>query len=140
MIERFAVKAEDVAGIAARDPRAGPGAASVHDVVAGIIASVREGGHAALIAHERRFGGGDGAACACATDELRAALAALDPDVRAGLELARANVARVARGWLGRGSDIELEQGHRVRLRELPVAPRGHLRARAAAIPTRPRS
>jgi histidinol dehydrogenase len=120
VIERFAVQAEDVAGIATRVRELVPEAASVHDIVAGIIASVREGGHPALIAHERRFGGG-AVPLRVPDDELRAALAALDPEVRAGLELARANVARVAAGWLGHDSDVTLEQGHRVRLRELPV-------------------
>jgi histidinol dehydrogenase len=120
VIDRFAVKAQDVPGIARRIRELVREPASVHDVVAGIIASVREGGHAALIAHERRFGGGD-LPVRVGADELAAALAALDPAVRAGLELARANVACVAEGWLGRGSDIELEQGHRIRLRELPV-------------------
>ena len=47
---------------------------------------------------------------------------ALDPAVRAGLELARANVGRVAEAGLGEDRDVELPQGQRIRLRELPVA------------------
>jgi histidinol dehydrogenase len=53
--------------------------------------------------------------------ELDAALAALDPAVRAGLELARDNVGRVAASGLGEDRDVELPQGQRIRLRELPV-------------------
>ena len=127
MIERFAVQAEDVAGIATRVRELVPEAASVHDIVAGIIASVREGGHPALIAHERRFGGGT-VPLRVPDDELRAALAALDPEVRAGLELARANVARVA----ARLARARLRRRARAGAPRPPAraarAPRGHLR------------
>ncbi len=120
MIDRFAIVADDAAAMAARVRTLVPEPAAVHDVVAGIIASVREGGHPALIAHERRFGGAE-APLRVPAEELSAALAALDPDVRAGLELARTNVRRVAEVWLGRDTEVALDQGHRVRVRELPV-------------------
>ena len=120
MIDRFGIVADDAAAMAARVRTLVPEPAAVHDVVAGIIASVREGGHPALIAHERRFGGAE-APLRVPDEELSAALAALDPDVRAGLELARVNVRRVAEAWLARDTDVELDQGHRVRVRELPV-------------------
>ena len=120
MIDRFAIVADDAAAMAARVRTLVPEPAAVHDVVAGIIASVREGGHPALIAHERRFGGAE-APLRVPAEELSAALAALDPDVRAGLELARANVRRVAEAWLARDTEVALDQGHRVRVRELPV-------------------
>jgi histidinol dehydrogenase len=54
--------------------------------------------------------------------ELTAAAAGLAPEVRAGLEVAIANVARV--GWAGaprEDHEIPLSQGHRVLLRQLPV-------------------
>ena len=120
MLERLAVAAADAEAIAAHVRGYVPAAASVADRVAGIVESIREGGDAALLAHERRFGGGD-ASIRVPPGELDAALAALDPAVRAGLELARDNVGRVAASGLGEDRDVELPQGQRIRLRELPV-------------------
>jgi histidinol dehydrogenase len=57
-----------------------------------------------------------------APDALAAALDALDPAVRAGLELAIANVSAVAAAGLDAESRVVLEQGQSVRLREVPVA------------------
>jgi histidinol dehydrogenase len=143
MIERLAVSSGDAASIAAHVRGYVPAAASVADRVAGIVESVREGGDHALLEHERRFGAPRGAAGEAAAggepasrvskppgeggplrvpdDELRAALDGLDPDVRAGLELARLNVRQVAEAGLREDRDIELPQGQRIRLRELPV-------------------
>ena len=121
MIERLAVSAEDAASIAGHVRGYLPAPGSVADRVAGIIESVREGGDAALLAHERRFGGTDGA-LRVPDEELRAALDGLDPAVREGLELARANVALVAEAGLREDRDVQLPQGQRVLLREVPVA------------------
>ena len=121
MIERLAVSADDSAAIAAHVRGYVPAPGSVADRVAGIIASVREGGDGALLELERRFGAADGP-LRVADDELRAALDALDPAVREGLELARANVAKVAEAGVLDDRDVELPQGQRVRLREIPVA------------------
>jgi histidinol dehydrogenase len=121
VVERLAVSSADAASIAAHVRGYVPAPGSVADRVAGIIASVREGGDAALIGHERRFGGADGP-LRVADEELRAALERLDPAVRAGLELARANVQAVAEAGLREDRDVELPQGQRVRLREIPVA------------------
>jgi histidinol dehydrogenase len=121
VIERLAVSAEDAATIAAHVRGYVPAPGSVADRVAGIVESVREGGDAALLAHERRFGGADGP-LRVPDGELRSALGQLDPDVRAGLELARANVARVAEAGLQEDRDVDLPQGQRIRLREIPVA------------------
>jgi histidinol dehydrogenase len=121
MIERLAVSIEGAESIAAHVRGYIPAPGSVGDRVAGILASVREGGDAQLLAHERRFGGG-AEPLRVPADELEAALAALDPAVRAGLELARENVGRVAAAGLGEERDVELPQGQRVRLRDVPVA------------------
>jgi histidinol dehydrogenase len=121
MIERLAVAAADAASIAAHVRGFVPAPGPVADRVAGIIESVREGGDAALLAHERRFGAGERPLLVPA-EELRAALEELDPAVREGLELARANVGRVAEAGLLEDRDVELPQGQRVRLREIPVA------------------
>ena len=120
MIERLAVSAADAASVAAHVRGFVPAPASVADRVAGIVESVREGGDAALLAHERRFGAN--APLRVSDEELQAALDALDPAVRAGLEVARANVARVAEAGLRPDRDVELPEGQRVHLREIPVA------------------
>ncbi|MGH2849947.1 MAG: histidinol dehydrogenase, partial [Solirubrobacteraceae bacterium] len=54
--------------------------------------------------------------------ELAEALADLDPAVRAGLEMATANVAEVA--WAADTEDrsVSLPEGHRIIVREIPVA------------------
>ena len=98
-----------------------PAGESVEAAVREIVAAVRAGGDRALADLERRFGGGD-APVRVGADELLAALDALDPAVRAGLETARANVEAVAVAGLGADRDALLPEGHRVRLRELPVA------------------
>jgi histidinol dehydrogenase len=120
VVERLAVSAGDAEGIARHVREYVHAPSAVHEVVAGILASVEEGGDEALVMHERRFGGADGP-LRVPEDELRAALDALDPAVRAGLELARDNVRAVAEAGLGEDRDVELPQGQRVRLRELPV-------------------
>jgi histidinol dehydrogenase len=86
-----------------------------------IVAAVREGGDAALRGYVERFDAVGGAPLQVAPDELDAALAALEPDVRAGLEVAIANVDAVARAGVGADTEVRLPQGHRVVLRELPV-------------------
>jgi histidinol dehydrogenase len=84
-----------------------------------IIADVRRRGDRALLEYEWRFSGND--ALVVTPDELAAALAALDPDVRAGLKLAAANVRAVAAAGIDREADVALPEGQTVRLREVPV-------------------
>jgi histidinol dehydrogenase len=131
VVERLAVNSDDAHAIAHHVRGYVPAPRAVHEVVAGILASVEEGGDDALLMHERRFGGGEPAASAdrdpswsplrVPEDELRAALDELDPAVRAGLEVARANVRAVAEAGLGEDRDVALPEGQVVRLRELPV-------------------
>ena len=52
---------------------------------------------------------------------LAAALDALDPEVRGGLELAVANVSAVAAAGLEPEAEVTLDQGQSVRLRDIPV-------------------
>ncbi|HEV7615257.1 MAG TPA: histidinol dehydrogenase [Solirubrobacterales bacterium] len=54
-----------------------------------------------------------------------AALAGLAPELREALELAAANVRAVAEAQLGDERTVELPQGQRVKLREVPVAAAG---------------
>jgi histidinol dehydrogenase len=118
--ERFTCDAAGAAEAAARVRALVPPPASVTDAVAEIVAAVRARGDAAVLEVERRFAGGD-KPLRVSEAELAAALAALDPDVRAGLEVAIANVGAVARAGLNPDRDVTLPEGHTVRLREVPV-------------------
>jgi histidinol dehydrogenase len=123
MLERLAVATVDAPEMAASVRALIPAPVSVSEVVAGIVASVREGGDWALAAHERRFGNEQ--PLPVTPEELAAALDALDPAVRRGLEVARENVARVAESGIGRDAEVDLPQGQRVLVREIPVSRAG---------------
>ena len=97
-----------------------PGGASVRPAVEDIVQAVRDGGDRALSGFAERFDGQDGPLRVPA-ERLDAAAAALRSDVRAGLEVAIANVAAVAGASLGDDAELELPQGQRIRVRELPV-------------------
>lgn len=97
-----------------------PAGASVAEPVREIIEAVRAGGDKALLELEARHGA---AVDTPRVDPARldAALDALAPDVRAGLETAIANVRIVAEVGLDHDRLIEMPQGHTVELREIPV-------------------
>ena len=99
-----------------------PEAPSVAVAVAAIIAAVAAGGDEAVHGYTARFDQDPPPPQRVSAEELMAALVALDPSVRAGLEVAVTNVAHVA--WSGTAEDreISMAQGHRVLLREIPVA------------------
>jgi len=101
-------------GLAAQLRALVPGGASVAADVEEIVRAVRSGGDAALREHVARLDGYDG--------PLR--VAAGEPpagELRAGLEVAIANVRAVAEAGVGSDQLVELPQGHTVLLRELPV-------------------
>ena len=118
--ERLSCDAASAAAAVARVRARVPEPASVADAVSEIIAGVRAGGDAAVLDYERRFGG-SGAALRVTHEELAAARETLAPEVRAGLEVAIANVGAVARAGLDPEAEVSLPQGQRVRLREVPV-------------------
>jgi histidinol dehydrogenase len=96
--------------------------------VAPILEAVRERGDDALRELEARFGGAtmsspceEPAPILVPPDELAAALEALDPDVRAGLKRAAANVRAVAEAGLDPEPEVRLPEGQTIRLREVPV-------------------
>jgi histidinol dehydrogenase len=121
-LERVEVGSDPVATAAAVRALA-PAPQSVSAAVAEIVATVRDGGDRALRELVARFDTGG----ASPPDSLRVPAAELDAgllddDVRAGLEVAICNVALVADAGVGSDVEVALPQGHRVVLREVPVA------------------
>jgi histidinol dehydrogenase len=116
----------DVAGLgspagAAEALRAlAPAGVSVSGTVSEIVASVRTRGEQALLEYVERFDGVTGP-LRVSGEELEAARDALDPAVRAGLEVAIANVRAVAEAGLAADQDVTLPEGQTVTLREVPV-------------------
>jgi histidinol dehydrogenase len=99
-----------------------PAPESVQEQVAEIIARVRANGDDALRYYTRQFdtGGSTPAALQVPDAELDTACARLADDVRAGLQLAIANVTKVAEASLIADQTVNFE-GHEVRLREAAV-------------------
>jgi histidinol dehydrogenase len=117
---RCSCTSANAAAVAAEVRALVPAGASVADAVREIVERVRTGGDAAVSEYELRFG--DGEWGRVPPDRLAGALEDLDPGVRAGLEVAAANVEAVAAAGLDTESLVVLEQGQSVRLREQPVA------------------
>ena len=99
-----------------------PAPPSVRAAVAEIVAAVAAEGDAAVRRFTARFDADPPPPQRVAPEEPGLALAALDPAVRAGLEVAIANVAEVAWAAAGVDREVTLAQGHRVLLREVAVA------------------
>jgi len=121
-LERVAIDG-DPAGTAARTRALQPAPDSVEEVVRDVIAAVRAGGDEAVRELTARFdtGGEMPPPLRVAPEELEAALAQLDPVVRAALDVAVTNVAMVADAAGGEDRTVRLPQGHTVTLREVPV-------------------
>jgi histidinol dehydrogenase len=98
-----------------------PGGADVAEDVAGIVARVT--GDTALEHFRRELdaGGADPGPLRVSSEDIEEALASVESDVRSALELAVANVLAVADAGLDQGRDVELPEGHRIALREVPV-------------------
>jgi histidinol dehydrogenase len=116
---RHSCTVENAAEVAAQVRATVPTPASVADDVAAIVARVRERGDEALRMYERRFG--NDTPGLVPRGELAAALDALDPEVRAGLKLAAANVRAVAEAGVDPEAEVVLPEGQTVRLREIAV-------------------
>jgi len=119
-VERFSM-GSDPEGAAVRVHSLARAAESVTEDVRAIIEDVREHGDVALRRYVERFDRVSGADLRVMPEELAAALDALDPDVRAGLELAIANVRAVAQADVGSDIEVALPQGQTVTLRDVPV-------------------
>src|SRR5256885_11090919 len=100
-----------------------PGGASVAGDVGEILERVRSGGDAAVRDSTRRLdlAGGEPRPLLVAPEELDDAIKLLPLELVAGLQVAIANVALVARAGVSENVPVDLPQGQRVLLRELPV-------------------
>jgi histidinol dehydrogenase len=100
-----------------------PGGASVAEQVAAILAAVRDGGDAAVLAHTARFDtpGAEPPPLRVGAEELDAALVQLPQALVAGLQVTIANVALLAEAGVAPDMPVELPQGQRIVLREVPV-------------------
>ena len=110
--------------LAARVRGLGAGAGGPDPVTADvqrIVEAVRDRGDDALLELVARHDAVGDAPLRVTEGELDEALAQLDPAVRAGLEVAIANVRAVAEAGLGADVPVDLPQGQRVLLREVPV-------------------
>jgi histidinol dehydrogenase len=119
--ERWTCTVGDAAEVAARVRALVPAGESVAAQVAEIVAAVRERGDPALEEYERRHGSGVGPPLKVPDAALEIALDDLAADVRAGLEVAIANVRAVAEAGLDPESGAILPQGQTVTLRDVPV-------------------
>jgi histidinol dehydrogenase len=121
-IERFRVDG-DPAAVVAEIRAMAPTAESVADAVAEIVADVAERGDAAVADATRRFdtGGAEPPPLVVPPAELETALNALDPEVRAAIQLAVDNVRAVAAVEVDDDREVTLPAGHRVVVREVPV-------------------
>jgi histidinol dehydrogenase len=99
-----------------------PAPESVADAVSEIIARVRASGDDALRYYTREFDtrGATPAALRVPDAELDTAVERLDEELRAGLELAITNVAKVAQARLAADRTVTFD-GHEVRVREVPL-------------------
>lgn len=100
-----------------------PPAGDLSGPVAEILQEVREGGDAAVLRLTARFDRAELApeALAVPPRELEAALGAVEPAVLAGLRRAIANLRAVAEAGKREAVEVELADGQRVELAELPV-------------------
>ncbi|MEA2294059.1 MAG: histidinol dehydrogenase [Solirubrobacteraceae bacterium] len=113
--------ASDPAAAAAAVRALVPTGSSVAGAVREVLEQVRDGGDAAICALEERFTGVRPVGLRVSEPALEDALSALDRPVRDALELARRNVDTVARSGLAGDRVIDLPQGQRITLREVPV-------------------
>jgi histidinol dehydrogenase len=111
------------AGAAAHLRSLAPGTDSVEETVREIVGRVRAEGDRAVRDYTRRFdtAGADPWPLAVSPEELRGASELLAPELVAGLQVAIANVALVAQAGVGEDVAVDLPQGQRVTMREVPV-------------------
>jgi histidinol dehydrogenase len=112
-----------VAGMAAHLRSLVPDGAAVEQPVTEILERVRAEGDQAVLDFTRRFDarGGDPKPLIVSPQELDDAIRQLPLELVAGLQVTIANVAQVADAGIEEGAVVELAQGQRIALREIPV-------------------
>jgi histidinol dehydrogenase len=110
-------------GVATRVRALIEGVESVGDQVRTIIAEVKRGGDEAVLTLTGRLdlGGEPARELLVGPEDLDEAIKAMPRDVIAGLQVSIANVAEVASANVGVDTSAQLQQGHSVAVRELPV-------------------
>jgi histidinol dehydrogenase len=128
LVERVTLAAVEQQGtpavVAAHLRRLIGGVEGIEETVATIVSHVRAEGDEAVREYTRRFDtdGAEPRELCVPAHELDEALEQMPLEVVAGLQVAIANVARVADASIGPEQvAVELAQGHTVTLRELPV-------------------
>jgi histidinol dehydrogenase len=114
----------DAAELAAELRGLQPPRGRLADEVAELIDAVVGGGDAAVLELEDRFGTAP-KQLEVVEEELRSAPGAIHPSLAEALETAAANIRAVAEAELSEGTRVELEAGHSVELRDVPVAAAG---------------
>jgi histidinol dehydrogenase len=111
------------AAVASRLRSLVPDGASVETAVREIVEGVRVGGEEAVRDYTRRFdtAGSEPGPLVVTREELDQAIMALPLELVAGLQVAIANVALVAQAGVSEEVTVDLPQGQRVTLREVPV-------------------
>jgi histidinol dehydrogenase len=101
-----------------------PAGESVAAAVKDILADVRERGDEAVLDCTKRFdtAGAEPPPLRVGAQELDDAIRQMPLELVAGLQVAIANVAEVAHAGVGEDTVVQLSQGQRVALREIPVA------------------
>jgi histidinol dehydrogenase len=100
-----------------------PGGDSVEKLVREIVDSVRVEGEEAVRDYTRQFdtAGNEPGPLVVAPEELDEAIKLLPLDLVAGLQVAIKNVALVAQAGVSEDVSVDLPQGQRIALREIPV-------------------
>jgi histidinol dehydrogenase len=126
-IERLSVEEVQRLGgapaAAARLRAAVPDGGAVEADVREILSAVRERGDAAVLEYTRRHdtGGSQPRPLLVAPEDLDEAIKRMPLELIAGLQVAIVNVALVADAGVGRDATVDLPQGQRIVLREVPV-------------------
>jgi histidinol dehydrogenase len=89
--------------------------------VAETVAAVARRGDAAVLELGERFDGVRPGSLRVPAEEVEAALAALDPELREALELSAVNIHRVASAQSPAATEVTLAAGQRVEVAEVPV-------------------
>jgi histidinol dehydrogenase len=115
------------AAVAARLRAAVPSGDSVREEVREIIEQVHADGDAAVLRYTRAFdtAGAEPPPLQVTRDELDAAIVGLPRELIAGLQVAITNVALVSDAGVAADTAVDLPQGQRITLREVPVQSAG---------------